>query len=174
MNLKVNYLNFVRQMIPPHKRKPMRLQWLQSLISPLQELFDAFHTWREHSRMMINVNSQVAVLVGYLRRRYNDDRIRIESFSNRLLLVGLLQEGRGMWPAFSLNETDRVAETDEYEEVTDELVFLQPVALENEMYEKFDGADFIVYIPYSVDKDMITAEIEKYKQVLLKYIIIQE
>ncbi len=173
MNLKVNYLNLVRQLVPPHKRQPNRLNFLRSLLYPLQKLFNSFQVWREHSRMMINVNSQTAILLGYLRRKYNEPKIRIETFSSRLLLVGLLREGSGMWPGFSLNEEDLLIHEPE-EGDREEYLYLQPVALEYEMEEKYNGADFIVYIPYTVDKDQITSEIEKYKQVLLKYIIIQE
>ena len=50
----------------------------------------------------------------------------------------------------------------------------QSVPLENEVRDKFDGADFVVYIPLEVDKVLIEAEIEKYKQVLTTYKIIQK
>lgn len=159
MNLKINYPNFVRQLLPPYKRQPSRLALLKGFIEPLQVLFEEFNVWRDNSRMMINVNSQVKVLEEYLRKKYNDPvRIKIVTYNNMLLLVGLLSEGRAMWPEFGL-----IGENS-----------FQSVPLENEVRDKFDGADFVVYIPLEVDKVLIEAEIEKYKQVLTTYKIIQK
>ena len=72
MNPKMNYKNLTRQLLPPHKRQPNRMAFLRGLIAPLQSLFDSFNAYRNDSRMMFNVNSQVKVLEGYLRKKYND------------------------------------------------------------------------------------------------------
>lgn len=159
MNLKVNYQNFIRQMLPPHKRQPIRIKLLGGFILPLQKLFDGFNIWRDDSRMMINVNSQVKVFEGYLRKKYNEPiSIKIVTFNNGLLLIGLEEEGKAMWPEIGFESENH----------------LRAIPLENEIRDKFDDADFIVYIPQNVNKILIEAEIEKYKQVLTKYKIIQQ
>jgi hypothetical protein len=109
--------------------------------------------------MMVNVNSQVKVLEGYLRKKYNEPvNIRIETFNNGLLLVGLKSEGRTMWPEISLEDERKT----------------RPVPLENEVRDKFKGVNFIVYIPKNIDKSLVEIDIEKFKQALITYKIIQQ
>lgn len=157
MNIKVNYLNLARQLIPPHKRQPVRMRLLQGFFAPLYNLFETFDQWRSDSRMMVNVNSQIKVFEGYLRKKYNEPiSIKIVTYNNGLLLVGLEIEGKTMWPEIGL-----------------EAESMKAVPLENEIRDKFDGVDFIVYIPKNVDKALIDAEIQKYKQVLTTYKIVQ-
>ena len=80
MNLRMNCKNLVRQLLPPHKRQPVRLSFLSGFVAVLQKLFESFATWRDHVRMMANVNSQVKVLEGYLRKKYDEPvNIRIET-----------------------------------------------------------------------------------------------
>lgn len=158
MNPTINILNLVRQLLPPHKRQPVRLALLKSFLNPLETLFKDFYIWRENVRMMINVNSQVKIFEGYLRKKYNQPiAIKIITFSDGLLLVGLESEGAAMMPAIGLEQENRFAE----------------VPLETEVRDRFGDADFIVYIPASVDINLIRAEIEKYKQALVTYKIIQ-
>lgn len=158
MNIRVNFKNLVRQVLPPHKRQPVRLAFLSALLYPLQLLFNLFATWRDTWRMLVGVNSQVKVLEGYLRKKYGEPiRIKIVTFNNGLLPVGLISEGRTMWPQFGLAGENA----------------FRSVPLENEIRDKFDGADFIVYIPSGLDIRLIESEIEKYKQVLTTYKIIQ-
>lgn len=158
MNIKINFLNLARQLLPPHKRQPVRMKLLQGFFAPLYSLFEAFDKWRSDSRMMINVNSQIKVFEGYLRKKYNEPiSIKIVTYNNGLLLVGLGIEGKTMWPEIGL-ETER----------------MKAVPLENEIRDKFDGVDFIVYIPVGIDINLIDAEIQKYKQVLTTYKIVQQ
>lgn len=158
MNLKMNCPNLVRQLLPPHKRQPVRLKWLIGLLALLQRLFDSFDVWRKDTRMLVNVNSQVKVLEGYLRKKFNDVNIRIVTFNNGLLLVGLISEGRTMWPEIGLAKEKQ----------------MKLIPLENEVCDKFGGVNFIVYIPTTVDKQQIELEIDKYKQALITYKIIQQ
>lgn len=159
MNIQMNYTGFARQVLPPHKRQPVRLRLLSAFLRPLQTVFDEFDVWRSNSRMMVNVNSQVKILEGYLRKRYNQPiRIKIVTFNNGLLPIGLISEGETMWARIGLAEEHQA----------------QAVPLENEIRDKFEGADFLVYLPTEIDKRLIAAEIEKYKQVLTTYKIIQQ
>lgn len=158
MNLKMNCRNLVRQLLPPHKRLPVRMKLLAGFLSPLQSLFADFDLYRDNARMQMNVNSQVRVLEGYLRKKYNAPTLMIVTSDSRLLLVGLISEGNAMWPDIGLEAEKHMAD----------------IPLENEVRDKPDDADFIVYIPKSVDKAMIETEIEKYKLALVTYKIIQQ
>ena len=156
--MKVNYLNLIRQLLPPHKRKPIRLAFLQSCITPLHELFLSFSEWRDNTRMMINVNCQVKVFESYLRNKYKEPiAIKVETYDDGLLLVGLEVEGMAMMPTVGLDHENLFAE----------------IPLDGEIKDRFGDTDFIVYIPFTVDKSTIEAEIEKYKQALTRYKIIQ-
>lgn len=154
--MKLEIDNLVRQLIPPHKRLINRLAWLRALLSPLKPLFADFHLWRKDTRMMVNVNSQVKVLEGYLKVKYNQPiSIKIVTFDDGLLSVGLRSEGRLVHPPFDINVG--VA-----------------IPLPGEIRESFGDVDFIVYIPLGVETDLLRADIEKYKMALVKYKIIQK
>lgn len=155
----IDIRNLIYQLVPPHKRLPTRLAWLSALLAPLADLWVSFCTWRANTRMMVNVNSQMAVLEGYLRKKYDQPvAIKIESYSDGLLWVPLDSEGDTLQPAFgSPFGTDP-----------------NPgIPLKDEIRTRFDDVDFIVYIPAGLDKALIEAEIEKYRQALITYNIIQ-
>ena len=156
--MKVDFYNLVRQLLPPHKRKPVRLTFLRACISPLQFLFDSFNEFRDNTRMMINVNSQVKIFESYLRKKYNEPiAIKIITFNSGLLLVGLKEEGFTMMPPIGLETENNFGE----------------IPLDGEIRDVFGDADFIVYISAACNKILIEAEIEKYKQALTTYKIIQ-
>lgn len=157
MNPKLGFPNLVRQLLPNHKRQPVRLWLLRALAAPLGQLYGQFDAWRDNVRMMVNVNAQVRVLEGYLRKKYNRPvSIRIETFDDGLLLVCLEEEGEALMPA-----------------VGDEPGAWCAVPLEGEVRARFGDTDFIVYIPASLDRGLIAAEIERYKQALTSYKIVQ-
>lgn len=158
MNPVIRIPHLVRQLLPPHKRQPVRLALLRAFLSPVEELFQAFSQWRSNTRMMVNVNCQVKVFEGYLRKKYREPiAIQIVTFSDGLLPVGLEEEGKAMMPAIGLQEELHDAH----------------VPLDGELRERFGEVDFIVYLPATLDCRQIEAEIEKYKQVLTQYKIIQ-
>lgn len=157
MNPNINILNLFRQLLPPHKRKNIRLALLRGFGKPLENLWESFFEWRGNTRMMVNVNCQVRIFEGYLRKKYREPiSIKIITFSDGLLLVGLEEEGITMMPPIGL-ETEAIVD----------------VPLDGEIRERFGDADFIVYIPSGIDINLIRAEIENYKQALTKYKIIQ-
>lgn len=156
--MKISFINLVRQLTPPHKRQPVRLTLLRAFVAPLQLLFNSFDKWRSDTRMMINVNSQVKVFEGYLRKKYNEPiTIKIVTFDDGLLMVCLETEGTLQQPDIGLEDEETI-----------------DVPLDGEIREKFGDADFIVYIPAGLDVNLIRAEIEKYKQALTSYKIIQQ
>lgn len=158
MNVNVLFANLVRQLLPPHKRQPQRLVMLQAFVLPLTRLFAAFSEWRTNIRMLVNVNSQVMVFEGYLRKRYREPvAIKIVTFEDGLLPVCLEEEGTTLQPSFGDEATEMVS-----------------IPLDGEMRQLFGDVDFVVYIPKGVDADLIGAEVEKYKQALTTFKIIQQ
>lgn len=159
MNPKINFINLLRQLLPPHKRQTNRILFLKGLTAPLQSLFDSFDTYRNDSRMMFNVNSQVKILEGYLRKKYNEPvGIKVATFDAGLLNVGLEIEGETMMVWFGLSDEGQ----------------LKGIPLKDELRDKFAEADFVVYIPAGIDKLQVEADIEKYKLALVTYKIIQQ
>ena len=157
-NVKISIDNLVRQTLPWYKRLPSRLAWLRVLLYPLLCLFEQFDTWRRRTRLLINVTSQVKVLESYLRDKYGDIRIGISTFTEGALNLGLEIEG----------ETHRADIALESEGGG----VLLP--LEGEMREAFGDVDFIVYIPAGINYDAIRADIERFRQAMVKYKIIQQ
>ncbi len=159
MDPKVNFPNLVRQLLPAHRRQPVRLWWLRKLVSPLVKLYDDFAAWRTDVRFRINLTSQVRVLEGYLNQKYDPTgSIRIVVFDDGLLWVGLEIEGDNYHPRIGL------------ESEPDSLV---AIPLENEIRNSLGDVDFVVYIPAEVDIALILAEIEKYRLAGMTYKIIQ-
>ena len=48
------------------------------------------------------------------------------------------------------------------------------VPLEGELREQFGDVDVVVYIPQGVDIEQVVADVERFKQALVKYKIIQK
>lgn len=165
MNVKLNIPNLVRQVLPNHKRKPGRLILLRSYVAPLAALFAQFDEWREQLRIEMNMTSQVGVLEGYLRAKYNDKRIRIETFQDRGLPVGLHFEGKVNAVPVSLGTTPA------------ERLNPAVVPLPGELREQFGDVDFTVHLPADYSDaiiEKIRIDIERFKQVLVKYKIIEK
>lgn len=159
MTPKINFKNLVCGLLPWFKRTPVRLSFLRSLVKPLDQLFNSFDKWRSDTRMIVNVTSQVAIFEGYLRKKYGQPiAIKIVTFDDGALEVCLEQEG----------DTQRIDVPLEGEE------FEPPIIpLDGEIRAHFGDSDFIVYIPLGVDKDMIMADIERFKIALTNYKIEQ-
>jgi hypothetical protein len=158
MNPLINFDNLVRQLIPHHKRQPWRTYFLRGLVSPVKWLFAQFTLWRDEIRLLLNLNSQKLLLEWHLRRRYHDG-IRILTFSDGLLAVGLEIEGFQYMPLVGL------------EEEVDDLI---DVPLVGERRQELGDVDFIVLVPPGVDVELVRAEVEKYKVAGMKYSIIQK
>ncbi len=159
MNPKVNFHNLVRQLLPTHRRQPVRLWWLRVLVSPLVRLYVDFVAWRIDVRFRINLTGQVKVLEGYLNMKYDptQNRIRIVIFDDGLLWVGLECEGDNYHPRIGLeSEPNNLA----------------AIPLENEIRDSFGDVDFIVYIPAGVDPDLVRATVEQYRLAGMKFKII--
>lgn len=159
--LRIGYPNLVRQLLPAHKRQPVRQWWLKQLLAPLAELFCLFDRWRDDTRMLVNVTSQVKVLEGYLRKKYAEPiAIRIETYEDGGLPVCLEEEGQTQRLDLARDESEGLPTAS--------------VPFEGEIREQFAGMDFRVLIPDSVDTDSVRADIERFRQALSRYEIIKK
>lgn len=167
MELDIN--NLIYQLLPQHKRLPSRMRWLTALLSPLTAMWHEFTAWRTDSRMLVNVNSQTEVLAGYLRAKFDSqERIGIESYNDELLWIPLTTDSEEHLVEFS--------RTDEEQGGAKNLPVPLPypaIPLRSEIRRKFGDVDFIVYIPMDKDPTLVAAEIDKYKQALVRYRIVQ-
>lgn len=173
--MNIDIKNLIYQLVPPHKRLPVRLRWLTSLLSPLMELWADFYVWRQKSRMLINVNSQVDVLEGYLRILFGEPiAIKIESYSDMLLWVSLSSETENMQPEFTGKYDPGTAAAAANADTGADAGIYPEIPLAQEIRNRFNDTDFIVYLPAHVDRARVEAEIDKYKQALIRYKIIQK
>lgn len=149
MNIVLDFKEIIRQYVAPHRRQPNRLKWLQALID-LQTVWDGFSSWRAYYRYKRHVTSQHKSLQGHLTRLFGPG-IKVRSYDDKFLDVGLDSEP-AHWVIFTP---------------------LQEIALEGESAQSFADADFVVYVPGSVEANQVAAEIERYKLADKKYRIIQ-
>lgn len=154
--MNIDIRNLVHQLIPPHKRLPIRKAWLWALSEPFAGLWDTFASWRDETRMMVNVNSQKMVLEGYLRKKYKQGiSISLEEYDDRLLEVSKNRnEAAESMPEFFLKRDSPLS---------------PEISLKGEVRRRFEDVDLIVHIPADLSEDIISAEIEKYKQAQVKY-----
>lgn len=165
MNLKVNFANLVRQLLPEHKRQPVRLLLLRVLTVPLVRLFLSFESWRREIRIQINMTGQIGAMQGYLRSKYNNTSIRIDSYMSGGLGIGLEEEG--------VAHVVRIG----FEPSADGTDSPMLLSLYGEQNQTFGDVSFVVYVPVTFDERTIEAikiDVERYKQVLVKYKIIQQ
>lgn len=139
MNVNLNFKELVRQYVAPHRRQPNRLNWLFALID-LSSVWDSFVEWRDYYRYKVHVTSQHRSLQGHLNKTFGGGII-VKSYNDYFLEIGLNEEV-AHWVMFSP---------------------MQEIALEGESVNSFADVDFIVYAPKSVDRNLLSAEIEKYK-----------
>ena len=155
---KIDFRNQARQLLPEHKRQPVRLRILRAFVKPLADLFAAFSLWRDETRKLLNVTNQEGVLEQFLRNKYGAADITIESYRETGFAVGIRSEGVGVAVPVGLNRGEGTPAV---------------VSLRGENREQFGDVDFIVHIPAGVDAEQIRADIEKYRAALTTYKIDQ-
>lgn len=139
MEIRLNIKGVVRQFVAPHRRQSNRLAWLYAL-TDLQGVYDSFVAWCADFRYRVHVTSQHASLQGHLTNVFGPG-ILIKSFDDQFIGIGLTSEA-SHWVMFDP---------------------MQSIALEGEAAQRFSDADFIVYAPASVNRNLLMAEIERYK-----------
>lgn len=156
----IDFRNLVRQLTPPLWRHPARLAFLAAMAEPLRVLFADFHKWRSNTRMVARVNAQVAVLEGYLRKKYDATvDIKIVSYDDGAMEICLRSEGDTLSLMVAL-ESEVAPSID--------------LPLSGEVRHLFGDANFIVYIPSSVDFEAVRADIERFRTAGTIYRIMAE
>lgn len=139
MNIVLNFKELIRQYVAPHRRGSNRLKWLWGLVD-LQGVYDTFSAWRDYYRYKVHVTSQHKALQGHLNKTFGGGII-VKSYNDQFLDIGLNSEP-AHWVIFEP---------------------MQEIALEGEGGQSFIDVDFIVYAPEGIDRNLLSAEIEKYK-----------
>lgn len=139
MNIILNFKELIRQYVAPHRRQPVRLRWLWSLVD-LDGVWQSFSAWRDYYRYKVHVTSQHRSLEGHLNKTFGGG-ILIRSYEDQFLAIGLNSEP-AHWVLFEP---------------------MQEIALEGEGGQSFKDVDFIVYVPEGIDLSLVRAEIERYK-----------
>lgn len=155
---KIDFGNLVRQLLPNHKRQPIRLRILRAFVKPLAEAFTSFSQWRDETKKLINVTNQKGVLEQFLRNKYGAADITIESYHETGCGIGLRPEGVGVALVVGVNKAEGTPAV---------------IPLRGENREQFGDVDFIVHIPAGVDAEQVRADIEKYRAALTTYKIEQ-
>lgn len=60
--------SFVKQLLPPDKRKPINIAFLKVIFTPIHNMFLAFATYRRNATLEITATGQVVVLEYNLSR----------------------------------------------------------------------------------------------------------
>lgn len=165
MNLRLDINNLIRQLLPNHRRQPVRLFLLRALLLPLLWLYLLFESWRREKRIEINMTGQLGVLEGYLRNKYNSPEITILCYLESGLSIGMHYEGVGHSVAAGL--TPPAESQDVY--------FL--TSMNGEVEEQASDVDFIVYIPASLTDDIVEAirrDVDRYTQIFSTYKMIKQ
>lgn len=163
--MELNIQNLIFQLVPFYKRLPNRVTWLTTLFRPLSDLWDIFHKWRIDTRMMVNMNSQKMVLERYLQIKYGEEvGIRIDTYADGMIRVALDTESEELQPEIYSDYEPEESRKD-----------ILDIPKHDEIRTRFNGVDFIVYIPSEENEEdrkrriQIAADIEKYRQALIKY-----
>lgn len=73
----IGVLNGIVLFLPPHKRWPKRIAWLQGLLYPFAENETAWYVWRDEMIIRAKVTGQKASLQWYLNHLYDSALQRI-------------------------------------------------------------------------------------------------
>lgn len=166
MNVKIDFNNLARQLVPSHKRQPVRLSLLRALLRPLVWLLRLFDAWRNGIRREVNMTGQVGILEGYLRHKYATQTIRIETCTEKGLPFGLEVEGVANAQPIGKDTFDT--------HPTTHALCPAVIPLQSELQERYGDVDFVVYIKQGIDIEAIRIDIERFKQVLVTYKIIEQ
>jgi hypothetical protein len=129
----IDYVKFVRLMVPPHLRKVKHVSWLQGLASPVNVLYQLFRRNRNSNIYRLKITPQVCYLERLLNDRYDiaERRIRIQdSITFDPVYIFLQQENK---PVFIHTKAEQ-----------------HPVYLYTLAETSIDPVDFVVVVPVDV------------------------
>jgi hypothetical protein len=144
-------------LLPPHKRQPVRFSLLERLID-LCPAWQGFDDWRTWQHRLINMDSSVMKLREYLRLKFgNEMDIRILPWTDELMMISLFGEGQFVYFGYE-----------------DEGMVSIPRLVEVNYH--FGDADFVIIVPSGrIDTEALRIEIEKFNRIDVRFsIILQE
>jgi hypothetical protein len=142
-----NVKDYVLKWLSPIRRTSDLLQFIYALVNPIHELWTEFVSWRTSQYYNLNITGQTYALQEHLNSKFDNTlrRINISHYNDLGFYVPL--ESEGYEPvAISLESED----------------WGEFIALEGEVYESI-GVSFQVYIPLSLNVQLVIAELMKYK-----------
>lgn len=146
---KLNVNISIREALGSRFLKVKQLNWIVSLLSPIQTIMDDYDLWRKQRFYLIQITSQVISLTGYLNDQY-------DPFLRRIYLITLNDYTNGEWLALE-SEVEPFLWLGFESENTG--VWLSQEAEQN------TGLDFIFYIPIGIvsQSNLIKQAVTAYK-----------
>ena len=140
-------LNYIRQYLHAGLRKPRILQFLQGLAYPLHQLFTNFADWRVQQYYDVNISGQTYALQEHLNTLFDNTlrRILIKHYNDQAVYFPLSTEGYS--GVFISLESENAG------------IF---IALEGEIQQTI-GVSFQVWIPSTINQELVISELMKYK-----------
>jgi hypothetical protein len=85
----------IRQLLPTFSRKPLRLAWLDTMLSPHANAWNEYIDWRLDKYYESNVTCQVISIEAYLNRLFDSEQKRIQvidAYFNEIVYIALREE----------------------------------------------------------------------------------
>jgi len=67
----IDWLHIIKLLLPPFKRKAIRIAWLSVLVKPFRVIYDELYIFRDQSNYLANMNGQAIYMQKYLNDLFN-------------------------------------------------------------------------------------------------------
>jgi len=142
----------IKEYLPPDKRKPVEISWLNALLAPLQTLHnDTFLVYRPYIIGQAKQNGQRIIMESILNDVFNvtgPQFIYIDNSGNNILPDIFFNESEGLTPFVFYNESEG-----------------QPPAIFNNESEVTNNRRFVVFVPLAIynlyGPSNISAEVDR-------------
>lgn len=148
--MRINIKNLIFQLLPVARRQSNRLSVLSALID-LVKTNEEYAIWQTKFSRILRANAQVMKLQRYLRDVFEREDVFVKERVSGKIRVALKVEKINSELIFGLSD-----ESKQYVQLSAEGGTLA-------------GADYIIVYPITIDKDMLTAELERFNPVMKKY-----
>lgn len=104
--INIDIRKMTEQLLAPFLRKPNRISWLNSLLSPIKSMWDSYVKWRADKLYEAHVTPQVISIEAYLNRLFDplSRAIEVERGESKDRFLSLWSEQNG--PYFSADADD--------------------------------------------------------------------
>ncbi|MDR1199070.1 MAG: hypothetical protein LBK94_08700 [Prevotellaceae bacterium] len=85
----------IRQLLPTFSRKPLRLAWLDAMLSPFVRMWNEYVAWRTDEYYEAHVTCQIVSMEAYLNRLFDSTLKRIaiiDAYFDESIYVALVEE----------------------------------------------------------------------------------